>query len=1390
MDSLARTYTPIPNLQLALLCFLRVLDPLNFTQIFPYVNQFMNRLKVVDDPSKVGFYSGLLESSFAISQLLAIYPWGFVSDTIGRRPVILIGVAGLAVSTGLFGLSESFLSALASRAVAGLFSGNVAVIPSVLCDITDSSNQSFAFAFFGLWWPVGAILGPLIGGVFSNAASKYPFFFTHRLFHLHPYFLPSFIAAMITTVGFAFSFFFLKESLKSHSHGAVKSMHKYGGTGNQQSVCEPHTVRKLFSIPVIRALCISGFALSFISTAFDVVFVLFCYSPISNGGLGFSESEIGYALAGSGVMAALLQLIFMPALLRRFDHAKLYHFCMTTWVYTFMALPPLNFIARQGLQEDTDKIGFHFKAIGWMWIAVTLLIARVGFLGYSVNMLLIKAHSPSPSALGSTYALVQFFICLSRAGGPAFVSLLFTASADVACFGRYGWVLVMTLFSSRVSYVIHPLERHGCLDVVLRLAQHPRVNHKAKVIEGRYLTANSRSSRTSTQQTIANMADSLARPSTDQETAPLLRDPDAEDRGTNGHDSSFTGRVGSIAQEPFTPLTRILLILALVLLLLSSVFIGLFAGAQHKLKLEQGRHGGGDGGGGNQPATTVTTTVTATSASIGTTTRFATTTTTTTVTAVPPPGPTAPPREETCLTPQCILLSGSILSSLDISQDPCENFYDFATGGWLRDHPLPADKSSYGNFEALAQQNKQVVQRILESEASTSSFQATDDANILRKLRDFYSSCSNEDLLDDIGTTPLLQFVQTLKHLFRSGNSKTTPPSEDSGSEVKTDLTAALAYLHSQGIDALFSFDIEGDIGVDPNQMVLWFSQASLGLPSKEYYKDKSILAVYRSVVERLILALVEEEESLSQTQAPILATNQDSNVWPPWPWPPWGDGEDDKDKPGKPVNQTRRAHELSKKVVDLERRLAKASLDLDILYQDPIRTYNPWPLSNLTEAVPHIDFPTYFSTFTPRNFPQQVIVTYPAYPASLASILDATPAEVIEAYLVVRAALTLSPHLGMGTEAWRAQRFLQETLTGIKKGAVGDRSEYCIGKVEETLGFAVGRYFVNQTFGGDSREKGTKVITDIVKSFQASLPRIDWMDKKSAHAAAEKANAIRVKVGFPLSPDTRDPGSIAQYYSGLKVDGINFFDNMLSAAKSDEFKKWLQLGKRRNQDSWEMYPSMVNAYFNPPANEIVFPAGILQPPFFQVEWPSYISYGAFGHVAAHELTHAFDSAGRLYNQAGKLEEWWTNSTSEGFKHKQDCIVKQYSAYTIDDGKGGKIHVNGNLTSGENIGDTGLIQAYRAWREQYEVSFKAGHEPLLPGLIFTREQLFFISFARIWARAMKPAAAVQRIRTDPHSPSRYRVDGTVFNIPEFAKAFKCSKKAKLNPPAEAQCQFW
>ncbi|THH29635.1 hypothetical protein EUX98_g4545 [Antrodiella citrinella] len=874
------------------------------------------------------------------------------------------------------------------------------------------------------------------------------------------------------------------------------------------------------------------------------------------------------------------------------------------------------------------------------------------------------------------------------------------------------------------------------------------------------------------------MADSrVARPSTDEETAPLLQD--VSHQPTQG---TFAERVSKVVQEPLTPLSKLLCVLALVFLLLSSVFIGLFAGAQHKLNSRDGKDGEG------RPAETIivtytatntatrTATETTTSLSTGTVTATATSTLTTTHTA-PVPAPTTSPKEVACLTPQCIMLSSAILSSLDTTQDPCNDFFDFANGGWLKEHPIPSDKGATGTFEILGVENKRLIQQILSEDSSSVYASALsedadpNDEQLLRKLRGLYDSCMNEDLLNARGATPLVRVVKTVRDLF---NGRTTIVDLvegdvavlDSGSQYKKGLTAAVAYLHSRGIGSLFSADIEGDVGEDPNFMTFYFGQPSLGLPSKEYYEEEDITDLYRNVLERLLLTLHEEEdaESTVMESVPGLVVHEERlRVWPPWPWPPWDGDDGDKDDDKKPINRTEEAHKLAKRIIKFEKKIANASLDLDVLYQDPIATYNPVPISNLTEALPEFDFQAYFSTFAPRNFPNKVVLSSTTYPASLSEILADTANSTVQAYLETRAALALAPNLGIETEAWLAVRSLEERLRGIKPGAVGDRSEFCVGKVEAALGFAAGRYFVRETFGGESREKGTKVITDIVGAFKESLKDIKWMDEESSDAAAQKADALRVKVGFPLSPDTRSARSLASYYRSVKIHEDTFFENILSSRISDEIKKWQKLGKQRDKEEWEMWPSMVNAYYNPPANEIVFPAGILRPPFFSQFWPAYMSYGAFGAVAAHELTHAFDSAGRLYNQ---------------------------QAYYVDDGRGGKVFLNGNMTSGENIGDSGLIQAYRAWNANFEDSLEAGNEFILPGLNYTREQLFFISFGRIWAQNIKPASAVARVRSDPHSPNRFRVEGTLSNLPEFAKAFNCSAKAKLNPPNEKRCLFW
>ncbi|KAI0797879.1 MFS general substrate transporter [Abortiporus biennis] len=441
--------TPLPKAQLASLCAVRLVDPIAFTQIFPYVNEMMDHLHVTEDRSKIGFYSGLVESSFAVSQLLSIYHWAKFSDRVGRRPVVLIGILGIATSTLLLGLSRTLAGVLIARCLAGFFSGNIAVIHSVLGEITDSTNQAFAFPIYGLCWPLGSIIGPLFGGSFSKPADKFPQYFSYEIWQTYPYLLPCLMAASVAVVGSFCGYLWLEESLpskrRSKSSGSSQNFDK---TESEKPV-KARSIKNLLSIPVVKALCLSGCALSFINTAFDVIFVLFCYTPIESGGLSFSAAEIGYSLATSGAVSGGLQLFFMPFLLRRFDHAKMYNFCMAIWPYCYLILPGINILARMGtIDETTGNLDPFTRFWVWVCIAIALTLARSAGLSFSVSMILVKDSSPDPSSLGATNGLAQFAMCFARAFSPAFASSLFAISTGSSfVLMRYLWVIVMTSIS-------------------------------------------------------------------------------------------------------------------------------------------------------------------------------------------------------------------------------------------------------------------------------------------------------------------------------------------------------------------------------------------------------------------------------------------------------------------------------------------------------------------------------------------------------------------------------------------------------------------------------------------------------------------------------------------------------------------------------------------------------------------------------------------------------------------------------------------------------------------------------------------------------------------------------------------------------------------------------
>jgi endothelin-converting enzyme len=259
------------------------------------------------------------------------------------------------------------------------------------------------------------------------------------------------------------------------------------------------------------------------------------------------------------------------------------------------------------------------------------------------------------------------------------------------------------------------------------------------------------------------------------------------------------------------------------------------------------------------------------------------------------------------------------------------------------------------------------------------------------------------------------------------------------------------------------------------------------------------------------------------------------------------------------------------------------------------------------------------------------------------------------------------------------------------------------------------------------------------------------------------------------------DPPTLEEYYTSVNITNTTFFDNYLSMNALSVSRSWSAVGKPVDRDEWGMTVPTVNAYYNPPGNEIVFPAGIMQFPVFDVDAPQYLSYGAFGSVSGHELSHAFDSTGRHYDQNGNYTDWWSNSTVEGFEKRAQCFIDQYSNFTVEGPDGSPLHVNGKLTLGENIADAGGVSAAFA---AYKKRAAAVPNQDLPGLdFFTQDQLFFVFYSNWWCGKSRKETAINRIYTDPHAPKWARIMGTMANSRAFRDSFKC-------PVKEPTCELW
>ncbi len=435
---------------------------------------------------------------------------------------------------------------------------------------------------------------------------------------------------------------------------------------------------------------------------------------------------------------------------------------------------------------------------------------------------------------------------------------------------------------------------------------------------------------------------------------------------------------------------------------------------------------------------------------------------------------------------------------------------------------------------------------------------------------------------------------------------------------------------------------------------------------------------------------------------------------------------------------------------------------------RDPNATYHKMTLAEFGQMTPHVDWNRYLQQQGAKNV-TTVNVRAPAFFKSLDSLIVATPVDRWKAYLRWHAT---SGAMGSLSSAFRREAFRwQQVTSGVQQQQ--PRMEQCASATNAALGEAVGQEWVKRNFSPEAKARAAKMVDNLVSALRDRIKQLDWMSEPTKVQAVAKLDAFLRKVAFP--DKWRD-------YSTLTISPASYHQNQLAVAEWNAARSWARVGKAPDRTEWSMTPPTVNASYSSSLNQIQFPAGILQPPFFDPNADDAVNYGAIGAVIGHEMTHGFDDSGRQFDGQGNMRDWWTPEDAAKYKAAAQLVVDQFNGYTVVDDKS---HVNGRLTLGENIADLGgLTVAYFAMQK----ALAGKPRPKIDG--FTQEQRFFLAWAQIWRGLSRPEAELQSLKTNPHSPGKWRVDGPLANMPEFRAAFGCKDGDLMVRPESLRARIW
>ncbi len=461
------------------------------------------------------------------------------------------------------------------------------------------------------------------------------------------------------------------------------------------------------------------------------------------------------------------------------------------------------------------------------------------------------------------------------------------------------------------------------------------------------------------------------------------------------------------------------------------------------------------------------------------------------------------------------------------------------------------------------------------------------------------------------------------------------------------------------------------------------------------------------------------------------------------------------------------KAKKTAQSILDLETQLAKASMPR-VEERDPHKIYHKMSVKELISLSPEFEWNEYFDVIgVPK--PGEINVAQPDFFKEVSNVVKNTPLNTLKAYLEWNIIREAEPYLS-SPFVNASFDFFGKVLNGTKE--MQPRWKRVLGTINSGIGMELGKLFVKKYFPPYAKKRALQLVHNLMASLKNRIEKLDWMSPETKKAAYVKLAAFTVKIGYPDKWKS---------YKGLVINRDSYFENVVSASIFNTKKDLAKIGKPVDRSEWDMTPQTVNAYYNPQNNEIVFPAGILQPPFFDPKADDAINYGGIGCVIGHEMTHGFDDEGRQYDAHGNLKDWWTKKDAENFDKRAERIIDQFDNYIAVD----TLHVNGKLTEGENIADLGGVNvSFDAFKKTAE--YRSGK----PINGFTPAQRFFLSYANIWKIKTRPERMRLRVKIDPHSPEHYRVDGPLSNTPGFWAAFDVKPGDPMRMPKDKLVKIW